>query len=271
MMDWFHSRPPSTLYKFKAYSTSLDRKRVRRMLTRGEVYFARAPEFNDPFELKPRWVPRWKNDTERRRIIRDEIAKDAGGDPHLRRVLFAKALKNSVPGKMRENQSAYHRVLETQVDIFCTTGTREDLLMWSHYGQSHTGLCIHIDASSMPFSAAIPVHYSDDYPEILMPAEDPDEAFRVCILTKGMDWKSESEYRLLRLRMPGCSSLDLKWNGPIATVPLNVFTGVTLGARMPPAYHRTFVKFARYAPHPFQVWTTKVNNAAFKLDVERLA
>jgi len=271
MIDWFDSRPPSTLYKFKAYSTSVDRKRVRRMLTRGEVYFARAPEFNDPFELKPRWVPRWKNDTERRRIIRDEIEKDAGGDTYLRRVLFAKALKNLVPHKMRENQSDYHKVLETHVDIFCATGTREDLLMWSHYGQSHTGLCIHIDASSMPFSASMPVHYSDDYPEILMPTEDPGEAFRVCLLTKGMDWKKESEYRLLRLRIPGSPSLDLKWNGPIATVPLSAFTGVTLGARMPPAYRRSFVKFARCAPYPFQVWTTNVNTAAFKLDFERLA
>jgi hypothetical protein len=241
------------------------------MLMRGEVYFARAPEFNDPFELKPRWVPRWKNDTERRRIIRDEIVKDAGGDRNLRRVLLAAALKNSTQDKMRENENGYHKVLETQVDIFCMSGTREDLLMWSHYGQSHTGLCIHIDGTEKPFIAAIPIHYSDDYPAISMPAENPDEAFRVCLLTKAIGWKSESEYRLLRLRMPGCSSLDLKWNGQIATAPPNVFTGVTLGARMPPAHRKSFLKLARHAPHPFEVWTAKVNNAAFKLDFERLA
>jgi hypothetical protein len=264
-------RPPSILYKFKAYSTSLDRKRVRRMLTRGEVYFARAPEFNDPFELKPRWVSRGRNSADLRKIFRDEAMKDAGGNRNQRRALVAKALKNATPDRIRQNQKAYHEVLQTKVDIFCTSGTKEDLLMWAHYAQSHTGLCIHIDATQRPFIAAEAVVYSDNYPAILMPPEDPDEAFRVCLLTKAMGWKSESEYRLLRLRLPGCPSLDLDWNGPIATVPLNVFTGVTLGARMPPAFRRSFVKLAQRIPHPFELWVTKVNDTAFRLDFERLA
>jgi uncharacterized protein YjiS (DUF1127 family) len=271
MTDWFHLRPPGTLHKFKAYSTSLDRKRVRRMLTRGEVYFARAPEFNDPFELKPRWVSRGRNSAELRTMFRNEALKDAGGNRNQRRALVARALENATPDRIRQNQNAYHKVLETKVDIFCMSGTKEDLLMWAHYAQSHTGLCIHIDATRMPFSAAVAVDYSDNYPAISMPAEDSDEAFRVCLLTKAVAWKSESEYRLLRLRLPGCSSLDLKWNGPIAAVPLNVFTGVTLGARMPAAFHRSFVKPARRASHPFEVWVAKVDDTAFRLDFERLA
>jgi hypothetical protein len=143
--------------------------------------------------------------------------------------------------------------------------------MWAHYTQSHTGLCIHIDATQKPFIAAVAVVYSDNHPAIWMPAEDPDEAFRVCLLTKAMGWKSESEYRLLRLRLPGCPSLDLDWNGPIATVPLNVFTGVTLGARMPPPFRRSFLKLAQRVPHPFEVWAAKVNDTAFRLDFEMLA
>jgi hypothetical protein len=270
MTDWFDVRPPSTLYKFKAYSTSLDRKRVRRMLTRGEVYFARAPDFNDPFELKPRWVPRGKNSAERRKIFRDEVMKNARGNRSQRRALLAKALKNASLGKIRQNQNAYHKVLETNVDIFCMSGTKKDLLMWSHYAESHTGLCIHINATRMPFSAAAAVEYSENYPSISMPAEDPEEAYRVCLLTKAIGWKSENEYRLLRLRLPGSPSLDLDWNGPIATTPLNAFCGVTLGARMPPAFRRSFVKLARRAAHPFEVWAAKVNDTAFKLDFERL-
>jgi hypothetical protein len=130
---------------------------------------------------------------------------------------------------------------------------------------------MHIDATRMPFVVADHVDYSDSYPSILMPAEDPEEAFRVCLLRKGTDWKSEDEYRLFHLRLPGCSSLGLNWDKQIATVPLTAFTGVTLGARMPPAYRRSFVKLARHAPHPFELWTAKPNDKAFKLDFERLA
>jgi hypothetical protein len=185
--------------------------------------------------------------------------------------MLAKALKNATPEKIRQNEKAYRKVLETQVDIFCMSSKREGLLMWSHYAQSHTGLCVHVDATRMPFSAASAVDYSDSYPAISMPAEDPEEAFRLCLLTKATSWKSRSEYRLLRLRLPGCSSLGLDWNGPIATVPPNIFTGVTLGARMPPAFRRSFMKLARRARHPFEGWAAKVNSAAFRLDFERLA
>jgi Protein of unknown function (DUF2971) len=265
------SSPPSILYKFKAYGTSLDRIRVRRMLTRGEIYFSRAPEFNDPFEMRPRWVPRGRNSTELKKIFRAEVMKDAIGSRNQRRATAKKALENATPEKIRQNERAYHKVLKTKVDIFCMSSTRADLLMWAHYAESHTGLCIHIDATSMPFSAASAVHYSDGYPEISMPAEDPEESYKLCLLTKAKSWASEREYRLLHIRLPGCPSLDLEWQGPIAIVPLKIFTGVTLGARMPSSFRRSFLKLRDCAAHAFEVWVAKVSKTAFKLDFERLA
>jgi hypothetical protein len=98
---------------------------VRRMLTRGEVYFARAPEFNDPFELRPRWVWRGRNSAELRKIFRDEALEDARGNRNQKRALVARALKNATPDMIRRNQSAYHKVLETKVDIFCMSGTKK--------------------------------------------------------------------------------------------------------------------------------------------------
>jgi hypothetical protein len=44
----------TTLYKFRAYRSEDDRKWVREILVDHKIYFSRASQINDPFDLSPR-------------------------------------------------------------------------------------------------------------------------------------------------------------------------------------------------------------------------
>ncbi|WP_444884987.1 DUF2971 domain-containing protein [Microbulbifer sp. PSTR4-B] len=55
--------------------------------------------------------------------------------------------------------------------VFCVTPHFDNLLMWSHYGDSHRGVCIGFDISlpnDSVFGAGYPVEYRKSYPVISM-------------------------------------------------------------------------------------------------------
>jgi hypothetical protein len=266
--------PTGPLYKFRSYDTALDRARVRRMLLRGEIYFARPPEFNDPFEARPRYVMRGATMDEHRELVRRAAFAEEPGTHKERRVASREAAARVSPERLKERERAFHQDLAALTSMFCMSEQRDDLLMWSHYTVSHAGLCVHVDTTRPPFGAAVEVHYSETYPEIPVPhVLSGTELYRLALRTKACSWKSEKEFRLLRMGLPGsdrAATLGLQWNGQVATVPTDRFIGMTLGARMPAAYRRTLTKLANCLPHPFEVWQAKTDFTAYKLDFERV-
>jgi hypothetical protein len=84
--------------------------------------------------------------------------------------------------------------------------------MWSYYGESHTGVCVHLDATVAPFGAAMKVVYRDDYPFLPQPLSGLPPLFVIqqALLTKARAWRHERKYRLID--MPnydtGVRSLD---------------------------------------------------------------
>lgn len=45
----------TTLYKFRPYQTTQQREWVREIIQDHKVYFSRASQLNDPFDMSPRW------------------------------------------------------------------------------------------------------------------------------------------------------------------------------------------------------------------------
>jgi hypothetical protein len=89
--------------------------------------------------------------------------------------------------------------------VFCLSETHDNLLMWSHYAQNHTGTVIkflalaEIDA---PTIVAQPVRYSRQMPQLdfaaLMDFEKvPKEIINMVTLTKSEVWAYEKEWRII--------------------------------------------------------------------------
>ena|SRR5437660_1885844 len=98
--------------------------------------------------------------------------------------------------------------------ILCLTETHDDLLMWAHYANHHTGAVVRLGCVRERDSvllAAIPVKYSDRAPYIGTLEEwirhltgqkqlDYDGLFQKLVTTKSTHWAYEKEWRVINLR-----------------------------------------------------------------------
>jgi len=82
--------------------------------------------------------------------------------------------------------------------VLCLSEVNDDILMWSHYADSHQGICIGFRASPTDyyFRRALPVNYADEYPNITL-FDDNDKRMEATLLTKSNHWKYEKEWRIV--------------------------------------------------------------------------
>lgn len=83
--------------------------------------------------------------------------------------------------------------------IFCLSEVNNDTLMWSHYADSHRGVCIEYATSDdLLFGCElIRVRYATKYPA-LSSSDTPDRKYiRKYLSTKSNRWKHEREWRII--------------------------------------------------------------------------
>lgn len=159
------------------------------ILRNKELYFAHRDQLNDPFEfkvypkiVKPDYIIKNApevcfNETFTREDLRNKLTEEDA-------AIFIRQAINSVMGNK---------------GFKCFTPYPDNLLMWSHYAQSHTGLCLEFDVLESPefFSYPIKVLYKENYPTLDFSKEDD----RYMIYSvKSHDWAYEDEFRILKLK-----------------------------------------------------------------------
>lgn len=79
------------------------------------------------------------------------------------------------------------------IGLLCFSKNWDNLLLWSHYATSHTGLCLGFD---IPDHSSLDVHYQPNLLKISNVKDiGPDLAYRL-LSTKHESWKYEQEVRL---------------------------------------------------------------------------
>jgi hypothetical protein len=109
--------------------------------------------------------------------------------------------------------------------VSCFSSEKSNMLMWSHYGQKHTGFCLEFDTSIEPFNKAKKVKYVRDFPKLNVENLLINKMFQEILSllhTKSIDWKYENEWRCIHAEAPKLYSYgDTK-----------SLTGVYFGAEM---------------------------------------
>ena len=104
-----------------------------------------------------------------------------------------------------ESNAQFRAVLADTV-VFCLTETNDNLLMWSHYAQNHTGAVIKflsLPEVDSPLIMAEPVHYTTRMPRLRFTdlMGDFEETVRGILktitLTKSDVWTYEKEWRII--------------------------------------------------------------------------
>jgi hypothetical protein len=179
--------------------------------------FTSATEFNDLFEF----LPRRKNTAP---VSGDEWASSEAWD-------FVLELSSACP----------HFVC-------CFSSEKDNMLMWSHYGDSHKGIAIGFQTKNAVFEDRLyEVTYSRERVAIELkrtvnhdklktrtswqPTED--EYLRL-LTTKSDHWRYETEWRLIRNREECRTTTDTKGNTiHVVEFPQSSVSEIILGARCP--------------------------------------
>ena len=77
--------------------------------------------------------------------------------------------------------------IDEQYRVYCLGPDPKNLLMWSHYADSHRGICLEFSLSNKIFCGALKCEYSATYP-IMTLYDDSDEALMLSLLAKSDVW-----------------------------------------------------------------------------------
>jgi len=201
---------PEKVYKYRDWTNLYH----RRILNDNEVYMSSPKMFNDPFDCRITTNFLTLNTFEEKKKYLDYLFKRHQFDVDLSDLEKERVYKERLEEFVDDIQGFQDRAdkmsIEWQDDVFGILSLScvwDNLLMWSHYGNNHTGVCIGFHEeklrSSGLFGNGGKVLYNSAYPEIHPNQEiDEDEitrARRYFSMThvKAEDWKYEEEYRLM--------------------------------------------------------------------------
>lgn len=196
---------PKAVYKFRDWTNDYHKD-----ILKGEIYFPSPLDFNDPFDCN---IP-----------VAYELLQD---DEQLRIDYFTKLVnthkgflneyekKNEIQrfiseGRYRDPewlkwQARKNRENLATTGVFCFSMVKDNILLWSHYANSHKGFCVGFNPVKLFYElfqngvGGGYVRYSNDYP-VIMPGTDVMEQIYIQVNTKSNCWAYEEEYRMDRFK-----------------------------------------------------------------------
>jgi len=215
---------PDFLYKY--YSVQERRLSwLKDTLLKEKVYFSNPSQLNDPFEfhVKFSWdAPKSK--------VKDYWKKYVNSDNRnlnrkQRRELLESFVKDQRHAGFQEEmhrnaQIRYQEILK-HIGIFCLSPYNDNMLMWSHYADSHKGVCLQFNRKHKFLKNSEQVIYTDDIPTVNFVLDNELTGSLKTYRTKGTKWNYEDERRVI----------DITGFGE-RKIPKDFITGIILGCNI---------------------------------------
>jgi len=160
-----------------------------------------------------------------------------------------------------------------QIGVLCLTEKPDNLLMWAHYSQNHTGFVLEFDETHDFFQKR---RFPDDEAgylrKVVYTLERPTRPTMIeltstdLFLTKGKDWEYEQEWRVLRLMEEADTVFGML---PLFSLPPSCLSGIIFGCRMETQQKQDIINFlaadTRYAH--IKKSHTAMSETQYKLDI----
>lgn len=220
---------PPKLYRYRAITDGNMKHRVNEIV-HGELFLSHPKDFNDPFEVCSMLHNTSPGSYFHTKDLFKELFKDKM-PPEVFESIFAKddffealaeyvAEKSGPSEKVKETKDVLLQVsldgikavkfgadnmFRSMIRFACFSTTPDNLPMWHHYTNGHTGICLEFDTSQItnPYqiNKLFPVNYVDKLPDIIhIIAEDTHSKFSIPTfqaIHKLKDWRYENEWRLI--------------------------------------------------------------------------
>lgn len=217
-------------------------------------------EFNDPFECQAITVI--EKGAEGKRYLRDGVK--GLGLSVADRIQKIKQLEGKQGKPMLPADFPLLSDLVRKIGVSCFSDERDNILMWAHYSDNHSGVCLGFNTSRHLFQTAWQVQYQEQLPVLNRPSDSHDTLLEKSLLTKSAQWGYEREWRIIRrtLTVDESSYLERKYagasreqlevalrqSGPgFYSFPKEAISEVCLGVKMTPDKKKTVIGWVKDA------------------------
>jgi hypothetical protein len=177
---------------------------LRALLVESLLWLSSPEDFNDPFDSWVWWTIEGTEDEKRARFeaLANQYLEQLS--PQERAEGLRRAMQmphEGLIGALRESFIGQRR----QFGVCCFAGDPRDVLMWSHYSGSHSGVCLQFETARDPlvFMRALRVDYVEQSPVINWMG-DIQHALGESFLHKHVRWRYEGEHRILQREHARC-------------------------------------------------------------------
>lgn len=257
---------PQPLFKYRQWTEPYAEKQYqRRILTDNELYLASAEQFNDPFDAT---LPfKYRED----QLTPDNIFLklwQSGRElfPGLSEPeLMQKCYEQQQSGRFesgaywKENYEKFKEDNFKNFGILSLTSKKDNLLMWSHYANSHKGFCIGFDKYhlwDLIGGTLGPVMYQTEFPTAGL-FDENETALTTLIMTKSPEWEYEDEYRFSKVFAAK----------QIFQFPSEAVLEIVLGYKMPNEEKDAIVALAKEKFPNAKLFQSQMSLEKFKLDM----
>lgn len=182
---------PRYLFKYRTINPNLDK-----VLINNELWFSNPDDFNDPFDCQ---IAIDSSNTQQE--IEQLIIENSSSPLSRQKV---EQLAKDMINKPQEWNKIINETIQTHINesgVCCFSSQADNILLWSHYTDSHKGVCLKFDVLANPdfFIFPMNVNYQKDYPKYNH-LRDTKKFVHLLIKTKSDVWSYEKEVRVVKLK-----------------------------------------------------------------------
>jgi len=207
------------LYKYSDWNNEYTKENLKH----NRLYFNIATNFNDPFDMYPNYqiLDRKLYNNQQKKYLQKKKGYTKKNARIASTLMSNKAILNTAIISMR-----YHKDI-SRYGITCFSENNSNMLMWSHYANNHSGICLGFDIPTdnlllffnnafYPNIKLLKINYTSIRPVLpLLKTDLTYEDILPIFKDKNSDWQYEKEYRLLLLgeknSFPSCLTYNSQY------------------------------------------------------------
>lgn len=216
-----------------------DEERLRTFLRDRKIYCSDPSTFNDPWDCKPHFnTELLTKPVERERHIEWSIdicrRQTAMSDEDVARLEKQLRADNELLAeKIDELSLEMWPAIASRYRVYCLGPYVDDLLMWSHYAESHKGICLEFDTRNNVMCCPLRVEYYGKFPIVKAYSSNLDDNMRP-LLAKADVWQYECEYRLIAQDRGNATADDtLMTDNNLLKLPESALLSIIVGCQGP--------------------------------------
>lgn len=253
------------LYKFRSLASDFE-EFTERILTHNELYFAAPVAFNDPFDCLPvlsasasdeEFLKHMEDVFDRQFPIMSRQDRDA-----YAKIALQKHQSNSNSPEAIGRLNDVMRQITNTVGVLSLAQYPDHILMWSHYADSHRGVCFRFKASSTTpfFGRAQSVSYQAERPIVNLFRDPPYKQVNSALLTKADIWSYEKEWRVIEHDLgPG-----------VYEFPQSQLDGIIFGTRTKPSHKAKISELVKDRNSGIKLYEARISSKLFGIEINEI-